>query len=105
MKNWANAEKLAAWLANESSKKVHRLDPIEGVSTQFGEVHLKVRPEAADVWHTWCNLIGADVNASMYSQGMVSVDGKMDGIPVHLLGLDPVRWFPRIPEQLARSER
>lgn len=102
MTNWTNAERLAAWIASEASQKVHRLDPIEGVSTQLGEVHLKVRPEAADVWHTWCNLIGADVNASTYSQGMVSVDGKMDGIPVHLLGLDPIRWFPRIPGQVAR---
>lgn len=105
MSNWASAEKLAAWIANEASEKVHRLDPIEGVATQLGEVHLKVRPAAADVWHTWCNLIGADVHASTYSQGMVTVDGTMDGIPVHLLGLDPVRWSPRIPRQTERVSR
>lgn len=84
------ARYVAAWLLGEA--QAHRLDPIISATPDFDSVQLQVRPASRPVWHTWCNLLGADIGHTTWGSQDAYVLGSWNGTAVRLFGLDFADW-------------
>lgn len=84
------ARAVAAWLLGEA--QAHRLDPIVSATADVDSVQLQVRPTGRSVWHTWCNLLGADIDHTTWGTRDAYILGSWNGTAVRLFGLDFASW-------------